>query len=186
MARAILNEETASLPLLLHCIIGAVGRLDVQEVVESFISNGWNYRSTNNGASLMPRRRTESVLNEFEVTPNERVAINQKALGIREQGKGYTIRVGRTGAEVLRKCLIRYNEVLIGVAEAQLQRRREPELPRGVKKVDLMVTLPLDILRTLLGDNVMLLKHVINDERLSDEQFRGLAGIVLADFELVD
>ena len=232
MATAILNEETASLPLLLHCIVVAVARLDAQEVVESFITNGWNHRSCNSGAALIPRKRTQRVLDEFDLTENERVAINQKALGIRETGKGPTIKAGRQGAALLRTCVIRYNEALIEEKEAQLRRDRtrkhleqqaalgtagSPPIPEGYKesfqrtpyqpvKVEAtaasppfrpmknphspikqyQVVLPLDIMKTLLGSNIPLLKRVLDDKRISDRQFRGLVGIVLADFELVD
>lgn len=182
MARAILNEDNVRLPLLIHCVCSALRRLDPQEVVEAFISAGWNYKARHSGASYIPRRRYLSVLDDLEVTQNERVLVNQIALKIREQGRGAAQRAGREGAQVIADAVHNY------VKQENERRKADIEAERAgiAPHQELVVTLPLDIVKTLLGDNVNLLRDMVDDKRLTDQQFRGLAGIVLSEFEMVD
>lgn len=117
METAILNEEQTSLPFLLYCLLTAVPRLDAQEVVELFISNGYIHGKRKNGQ--IHQNLYLVVLDDLDLGEIERVAVNKKALEIREQKRAN--HAGREGAELLRQCMLQLNEAQIKALEVRIE-----------------------------------------------------------------
>ncbi len=171
------------LHFLIKCMTQAVGRLTTLEVVEAFVHQGLSIDLAR-GPFYAYRPRVLRVLTELGVSENERVAINQKAAQVRANGHGAGISFGRKGMVDIRRALDQIEVTrrcrVPEVGEGQLPQSPKETSQQQVPQVEAIVTLPLEILRTILGDNFDLLKNLVDDRRLSDEQFRGLAGIVLA------